>query len=121
MLDRAGSLVESDRIAAAEGPIEDDRKGGEQIGEDALRGQADGDATHAKTRDEAGDVDAEIVEDEAESDREQRDRHEQTDNADRGTQRAAFVLCNDEAMAERSDEHPSELQYLMPNSYSTFR
>src|SRR3546814_19714856 len=85
MLDRAGSLVESDRIAAAEGPIEDDRKGGEQIGEDALRGQADGDAANAKPRDEAGDVDAEIVEDEDDRDREQRDRHEQTDNAESRT------------------------------------
>ena len=38
-----------------------------QIGKDALRGKADGDAADAEAGDKRGDVDAEIVEDDDES------------------------------------------------------
>src|SRR3546814_11740424 len=98
MLDRAGSLVESDRIAAAAGPIEDDRKGGEQTGEDALRGQADGDSANAKPSAEAGVVYAEIVEDGDDRDREQLERNGQTASADSGPHRDAYLHFPDPAM-----------------------
>ena len=45
----------------------------EQIVEDALRGEADGDAADAEAGDQAGDVDAEIVEHDDDRDREDGD------------------------------------------------
>ena len=72
LLDRPGDRwSEADRVAAAERLVEDDRKRREQVGEDALGGEADGDAADAEAGDQAGDVDAEIVEDEDDRDREQ--------------------------------------------------
>ena len=68
LLDRAGGLVEADRVAAAERLVEDDRERREQVREDALGGEADGDAADAEAGDQAGDVDAEIVEDEDDRD-----------------------------------------------------
>ena len=58
-------LVVGDRVAAAERAVEDDRQRGEQVGEDALRGEADRDAADAETGDQPGDVDPEIVEHDA--------------------------------------------------------
>src|SRR3546814_14512560 len=52
-LDRSRTVAVADLIALAERPIEDDRQCGEQIGEDALRGEADRDAADAEPRDEA--------------------------------------------------------------------
>ena len=43
-----GAGAVADRVAAAEGAVEHDRQGGEQVGEDALRRQADGDAADAQ-------------------------------------------------------------------------
>ena len=63
LLDRAGGRVPADLIAAAERLVEHDRQRREQIGENALGGEADGDAADAEAGDQAGDVDAEIVED----------------------------------------------------------
>ena len=63
-LDRAGgpALVDLaaviDRVAAPERPVEDDRERREQVREDALRGEADGDAADAEAGDQGGDVDA---------------------------------------------------------------
>ena len=52
-LDRAGGGVEADRVAAAERAVEHDRQRGEQVGENALRGKADGDAADAEPGDQA--------------------------------------------------------------------
>ena len=49
-LDRAGALVVADRVAALERLVEQDRERREQVGEDALRGEADGDAADAEAR-----------------------------------------------------------------------
>ena len=68
-LDRAGGGVAvADRVAAAERPVEHDRQRREQVGENALRGEADGDAADAEPGDQRGDVDAEIVEDDDDRD-----------------------------------------------------
>ncbi len=79
--------AELDVVADAEGPVEDDRERREQVGEDALRGEADGDAADAEAGDEAGDVDAEIAEHHHQRDREQHDRDEQADDAERAGER----------------------------------
>ena len=56
-LDRADGRAVADRVAAAERLVEQDRQRGEEVGEDALRGQADGDAADAEAGDQGGDVD----------------------------------------------------------------
>ena len=88
LLDRARSRVPADRIAAAERPVEQDGERGEEIGENALRGEADGDAANAEARDQPGDVDPEIVEHDDERDREDGDGDEQPDDADRAAEAA---------------------------------
>ena len=69
LLDRARGRVPADRIAAPERLVEQDRERREQIRENALRGEADGDAADAEPGDQAGDVDPEIVEHDDERDR----------------------------------------------------
>src|SRR5437660_155904 len=56
-LDPSGGAVVADRVAALERLVEHDRQRREQIGENALRGEADGDAADAEPGDERGDVD----------------------------------------------------------------
>ena len=106
LLDRAGGrrIAEADRVAAAERPVEDDRERREQVGEDALGGEADGDAADAEAGDQAGDVDAEIVEDDDDRDREQGDGDEQADDADRRAQPAAVGFVAEAVLDIAEDE-----------------
>ena len=61
----------------------------EQVVENALGGEADGDAADAEAGDQAGDVDAEIVEHDDDGDDEDGDGDEQADDADRAAEAAA--------------------------------
>ena len=88
-LDRAGAAVVADRVALLERLVEQDRERREQVGEDALRGEADGDAADAEAGDERGDVHAEIVEDQDAGDREQGDADQHADDRHRVAERAA--------------------------------
>ena len=85
--------LELDRIAAPERPVEDDRQRREQILEDALRGEADGDAADAEAGDQAGDVDAQIVEHDDQRDREDRDADQQPDDPHRAADAAGFLIA----------------------------
>ena len=81
-LDAADGLIEADRVALAKGFVEEDGERREQVGENALRGKADGDAADSEARDQRGDVDPEIVENDDDRQREQCDADEDPD--DRG-------------------------------------
>src|SRR6185436_17613526 len=61
MLDRAVHAFDLNRVAHDEGLVEDDRERGEEISEDVLDGERDGDAADAKSGDEGRDVDAEVL------------------------------------------------------------
>src|SRR3546814_11941026 len=52
-LDRRRAGIIFDRLADAERPVEDDRERSEEVGEDALRGEADRDAADAEAGDQA--------------------------------------------------------------------
>ena len=82
-LDGARGLVELDGVAALEWLVEQDRERGEQVGEDALSGEADRDAADPEARDQRGDVDAEIVEDDDDREREQGDADQHADDGQR--------------------------------------
>src|SRR5690606_17899692 len=80
---RALLALVGDGVADAERLVEDDRERGEQVGEDALRGKPDGDAADAEPGDQRGDVDAEVVQHDDAGDREDPDRDQQPDDAER--------------------------------------
>src|SRR3546814_3215388 len=82
-LDRRRAGIIFDRLADAERPVEDDRERSEEVGEDALRGEADRDAADAEAGDQAGDVDSHIVEDDDARDREKGDADQKAENANR--------------------------------------
>ena len=107
ILDIAVDLAEADAVAPAEGLVEDDRKGGEQVGEDALGCKADGDAADAEARDQAGDVDAQIGEDEYDRDRKQGDRDQHPYDPDRGAQPAMLVVHAGAVLDEAEDQLPA--------------
>jgi hypothetical protein len=113
LLDGAGGLVVADNVADAERAVEDDRQRREQVGEHALRRQADRDAADAEARDQAGHVHPDIVEHDDQRDREQREGDEQADEPERGAERgmgvafgAAFDRAEDDlARPQRPLEH----------------
>jgi len=57
-LDGAGRRAEMDRIAGLERPVEQDRQCREQVGEDTLCRETDGDPADAKSRHQRGNIDA---------------------------------------------------------------
>ena len=87
----------ADRVAAAERPVEHDRQGGEQVGENALRGKADGDAADAEAGDQRGDVDPEIVEDDDQRDGEHGDADQHPDERHRIAERRCARIVADPA------------------------
>ena len=93
----------ADRVAAAERPVEHDRQRGEQVGENALRGEADGDAADAEAGDQRGDVDAEIVEDDDDRDGEHRDADQHADDRHGIAERRAARILAD-AAADHADD-----------------
>ena len=97
-------LVVADRVAALERLVEQDRERREQVGENALRGEADGDAADAEAGDQRGDVHAEIVEDEDDGDREQGDADQHADDRHRVAERARAVLLADPAADHAEDQ-----------------
>lgn len=101
--DAVGRAV-ADLVAAAERSVEDDCKRGEEVAENALRGEADGNATDAQAGDQSGDVDAEIVEHDDQRDSEQRDGDEQADEAHRAEQRLARIMFAAGAMLDRAED-----------------
>ncbi len=73
------AFAEVDRLANPEGLVEDDRERGEEVREDALRCEADGNAANAEAGNQASDVDAEIVEHHDKRDEEEGSRDQHTD------------------------------------------
>jgi hypothetical protein len=69
-----------------------------------LCGEADGNAADSEPGDEPGDVDAEIVEDEDQRDREEGDAHQQSDDSDRRSQTAMFGLRAGAMLDEAEDQ-----------------
>ena len=103
-LDGAGGAVIADRVAAAERLVEQNRERGEQVGENALRGQADGDAADPEPGNQRGDVDPEIVEDDDQRNPKQRDRHQHADDAIGIAERGPAGLLADIAVDDPKDQ-----------------
>ncbi len=81
--DRADALAVADRVSAPERLVEQDRKRCEQVGKDALGREPDGNAADTESGDQRGDVDAEIVENDDDGDREQGDADQYPDKRHR--------------------------------------
>jgi hypothetical protein len=105
-LDGAHRVAELHRLAQPKRPVENDRQRREQVGEDIPRGQADGDAADAEPRDDAGDIDAQVAEDQHGRDREQSDVDQQADDAQRVADRGLARTLAGARLNDPQDDLP---------------
>ena len=103
-LDRAGAVVVADRVALLERLVEQDGESGEQIREDALSGEADGNSADPQAGNQRRDVHAEIVEDQDAGDREQCDADQHPNDRHRIAERARAILIGDAAADQAQDQ-----------------
>ena len=112
LLDRALHRVDPDCVALAERAVEQDGKRGEQVGKDALRRQTDGNAADAEPCDEAGNVHAEIGENENHRNRKQDDGDEQADDAERTRPTDMAIVAGRPVFDEAQDDFAREHRRL---------
>src|SRR5690606_35105297 len=74
-----GEVADDDEVAQDERLVEDDREGGEEIAEDVLESERDGDPPDAEAGDQCGHVDPEVLEDDEQHDRPDGDASEEAE------------------------------------------
>ena len=61
MVDAPQVLVDDEEVADHEGLVDDDGERCKQVAENVLNGQCHGEASHAQSRNERGDIHSEVV------------------------------------------------------------
>ena len=89
-LDCSDGIVIGDCLSPTERLVENNRKRRKKVGKNALSGKTDGDAAHPETRNQAGDIDTQIIKNHDRRDCKEHERDQQTDQGHRVFQR--FVL-----------------------------
>ena len=104
LLDRALVLVDDNVVAEHEGLVEDDGQRGEEVAEDVLHRQRDGDAADAEAGDERRDVDAVVLQREQNEQAPQHEAHAEAEGRHRGAVGLARVVAGPLLQPERDDD-----------------